>query len=126
MNGSTVRNKLRAGDENMTNENGKSQAAAALASRRFPEAGATLLIFLGILFQLAELGYGHLGSNNLWFFSVMLADIWNILSLRLNVPALGEVLHYWPLALVGLGVAILLATHENRTSRARRGNRHGQ
>ena len=35
-------------------------------------------------------------------------------------------LRYWPLALVGLGLAILLATHENRSRRARRGNRHGQ
>jgi hypothetical protein len=126
MNGNTVQNKLRAGDENMTNANGRSDVTAALAGRRFPEAGATMLILLGIVFQLAELGYGHLGSNNMWFFSVMLADIWNILSMRLNVPALGEVLRYWPLALVGLGFAILLATHENRSSRTRRGNRHGE
>lgn len=110
----------------MTNANGQSSMTTALEGVRCPEAGATLLILLGIVFQLGELGYGHLQSGNLWFFSTMLTDIWNILSLRLDVPALGELLRYWPLALVGLGLAILLATHENRSRRVRRGNRHGQ
>jgi hypothetical protein len=126
MNGNKDRNKLRAGDEQMTNTNDRSSMTSTLEGVRFPEAGATLLILLGIVFQLGELGYGHLQSSNLWFFSTMLTDIWNILSLRLDVPALGELLHYWPLALVGLGLAILLATHENRSRRVRRGNRHGQ
>lgn len=110
----------------MTNANGRQSVTASIERVRFPEAGATLLILLGIVFQLGELGYGHLQSGNLWFFSTMLTDIWNILSLRLNVPALAELLRYWPLALVGLGLAILLATHENRSLRARRGNRHAQ
>ena len=110
----------------MTNANGRQSVTASIERVRFPEAGATLLILLGIVFQFGVLGYGHLQSANLWFFSTMLTDIWNILSLRLNVPALGELLRYWPLALVGLGLAILLATHENRSLRARRGNRHAQ
>jgi hypothetical protein len=125
MNGNKDRSKLQVGDEQMTNANGRS-VTSTLEGVRFPEAGATLLILLGIVFQLGELGYGHLQSGNLWFFSTMLTDIWNILSLRLDVPALGELLHYWPLVLVGLGLAILLATHENRSLRARKGNRHGQ
>ena len=124
MNGNTDRNKLRAGDEQMTNANGGSSMTSTLEGVRLPEAGATLLILLGIVFQLGELGYGHLQSGNLWFFSTMLTDIWNILSLRLDVPGLSELLRYWPLALVALGLAILLATHENRSRRARRGNRH--
>jgi hypothetical protein len=52
---------------------------------------------------------------------MMLADIWNILSMRLNLPDAAEVLRYWPLVLVGLGLAILLATQENRSSASRRG-----
>jgi hypothetical protein len=124
MNGNTDRNKARAGDENMTNANRQSAVTTALESTRFPEAGATLLIVLGVLFQLGELGYGHLRLGNLWFFSMMLNDIWNILSMRLNIPALSDLLRYWPLALVGLGFAILLATHENRAFRARRGTRN--
>jgi hypothetical protein len=126
MNGNTVRNKNRAGDENMTNANRQSLVAATVDGVRFPEAGATLLILLGVVFQLGELGYGHLGLGNLWFFSIMFTDIWNILSMRLNIPNLADLLHYWPLVLVGLGLAILLATHENRSRRARRGNRNGE
>jgi hypothetical protein len=125
MHGNTDRHKRRAGDEEMTNANGRT-SVTSLEGVRFPEAGATLLILLGIVFQLGELGYGHLQSSNLWFFSTMLTDIWNILSLRLDVPGLAELLRYWPLALVGLGLAILLATHENRSLRARKGNRHAQ
>lgn len=111
----------------MTNAHGQSSVTSTQQSLRFPEAGATLLILLGIIFQLGELGYGHLGlGNNLWFFSIMLTDIWNILSMRLNIPALADLLRYWPLILVGLGLAILLATHENRSFRARRGIRHDE
>jgi hypothetical protein len=122
MNGNTVRNKVRAGDENMTNANRQSLMAATVQGVRFP----TFLILLGILFQLVELGYAHLGLGNLWLFSIMFTDIWNILSMRLNIPNLADLLRYWPLVLVGLGLAILLATHENRSSRARRGNRNGE
>jgi hypothetical protein len=126
MNGTTVRNKVRAGDENMTNANRQSLVATTLEGVRFPEAGATFLILLGSVFQLVELGYAHLGLGNLWFFSIMFTDIWNILSMRLNIPNLADLLRYWPLVLVGLGLAILLATHENRSSRTRRGNLNGQ
>jgi hypothetical protein len=122
MNGNAVRNKVRAGDKNMTNANRQSLMAATVQGVRFP----TFLILLGILFQLVELGYAHLGLGNLWLFSIMFTDIWNILSMRLNIPNLPDLLRYWPLVLVGLGLAILLATHENRSSRARRGNRNGE
>jgi hypothetical protein len=127
MNGDTVRNKDWAGDENMTKANRQFSMVATFGGAGLPEVGATLLILLGIIFQLGELGYGHLGlGNNLWFFSIMLTDIWNILSMRLNIPAVADLLRYWPLILVGLGLAILLATHENRSSRARRGIRHDE
>lgn len=106
----------------MTNANRQSLMAATVQGVRFP----TFLILLGILFQLVELGYAHLGLGNLWLFSIMFTDIWNILSMRLNIPNLADLLRYWPLVLVGLGLAILLATHENRSSRARRGNRNGE
>jgi hypothetical protein len=94
---------------------------SVFSSARIPVAGAALLILLGIAFQFGELGYGHLRLDNLWLFSMMLADIWNILSMRLNLPDAAEVLRYWPLVLVGLGLAILLATQENRSSASRRG-----
>lgn len=111
----------------MTKANRQFSMAATFGGAGLPEVGATLLILLGIIFQLGELGYGHLGlGNNLWFFSIVLSDIWNILSLRLNIPAVADLLRYWPLILVGLGLAILLATRENRSFRARRGIRHDE
>jgi hypothetical protein len=114
-------NELRLGDQTMTSTNGQSPMTSLISSARIPVAGASLLILLGIAFQLGELGYGHLRLDNLWLFSMMLGDIWNILSVRLNIPSAGEVLRYWPLILVGLGLAILLATQENRFSASRRG-----
>ncbi len=105
----------------MTSTNGQSPMTSLISSSRFPITSAAVLILLGIAFQLGELGYGHLRLDNLWLFSMMLADIWNILSVRLNIPDAGEVLRYWPLILVGLGLAILLATQENRFSASRRG-----
>ena len=105
----------------MTSANGQSPMTSLISSARLPVTSAAVLILLGIAFQLGELGYGHLRLDNLWLFSMMLADIWNILSVRLNIPDAGEVLRYWPLILVGLGLAILLATQENRFSASRRG-----
>jgi hypothetical protein len=114
-------NAIRIGDNTMTSTNGQSSMTSMISSARIPAAGATLLILLGIVLQLGELGYSHLRLDNLWLFSMMVGDIWNILSMRLNLPSSGEVLRYWPLILVGLGLAILLATQENRFSASRRG-----
>ena len=105
----------------MTSANGHSPMISLFSSARIPVAGAALLILLGIAFQLGELGYGHLRLDNLWLFSMMVGDICNILSMRLNLSSAADVLRYWPLILVGLGLAILLATQENRFSASRRG-----
>ena len=105
----------------MTSTNGQSPMTSLFSGARIPVAGAALLILLGVIFQVGELGYGHLRLDNLWLFSMMLGDIWNILSMHLNLPSAGALLHYWPLILVGLGLAILLATQENRFSASRRG-----
>src|ERR1700720_470174 len=107
-------NAIRIGDKTMTSTNGPSPITSLISSARIPVAGAALLILLGIVFQLGEIRYGHLCFDNLWLFSMMVGDIWNILSMRLNLPNAGEVLRYWPFILVGLGLAILLATNENR------------
>lgn len=69
---------------------------------------AALLILLGIVFQLGELGYGHLGAQNFWFVSMVAQSAWNMLSMRGNGPAFDEVVRWWPLALVSMGLAILL------------------
>jgi hypothetical protein len=114
-------NAIRIGENTMTSTNGDAPMNSLFSTARISVVGAGLLILLGIAFQLGELGYGHLRMDNFWLFSMMVGDIWNILSMRLNLPSAAEVLRYWPLILVGLGLAILLATQENRFSASRRG-----
>ena len=84
----------------------------------FPVASATLLILFGIVFQVVELTCRNLHLGNLWLLSVLASDIWNILSVHFNVPAIGDALLYWPLVMICMGLAILLAVRENRPSRA--------
>jgi hypothetical protein len=86
------------------------------SSMGFPVASATLLILFGIVFQALELTCRNLHLGNLWLLSVLASDIWNILSLHFSVPAIGDVLLYWPLVMICLGLAILLAVRENRPS----------
>ena len=92
------------------------------SSMGFPVASATLLILFGIVFQVVELTCRNLHLGNLWLLSVLASDIWNILSVHFNVPAIGDVLLYWPLVMICMGLAILLAVRENRPSRASKDN----
>ena len=84
----------------------------------FPVASATLLILFGIVFQVVELTCRNLHLGNLWLLSVLASDIWNILSVHFNVPTIGDALLYWPLVMICMGLAILLAVRENLPSRA--------
>ncbi|MGH9683945.1 MAG: hypothetical protein ACRD4S_10085 [Candidatus Acidiferrales bacterium] len=69
---------------------------------------AALLIVLGIVLQSAELGYGHLRPDNLWLVSVIGTGIWNMLAAHSGVPGFFELLQFWPLLLVTLGLGIFL------------------
>ena len=103
---------------NSTPEN--ASVSEATSSSGFPVASATLLILFGIVFQVVELTCRNLHFGNWWLLSVLASDIWNILSMHFNVPSIGAVLLYWPLVMICLGSAILLAVRENRPARARR------
>jgi hypothetical protein len=105
--------KVPAGDEKMTNTNRQTQSTASISGSAVMSAAATVLVLVGIVFQGAELGYGHIAPGNFWLFSVLATNIWNILSLHVNVSALQEFCRFWPLLLVGLGLAIMLAAREN-------------
>ena len=102
-----------------TNEN--ETVTATTSNLGFPLASAAVLIVFGIFFQLAELACRSLHLGNLWQLSVLASDIWNILSVRFNVPSMREFLFYWPLVMICLGLAIFLAVNENRPSHARKG-----
>jgi hypothetical protein len=104
------------------------------ANRQFPiEVGvsgtailaAGVLILLGVAFQLGELGYGHFDPRNYWLFSVFVSGIWNMLALRLNAPGVQDMIQFWPLILVGTGLAVLLVSRRNGRSRASSGRNAG-
>jgi hypothetical protein len=89
---------------------------------------AAVLILVGLVFQGGELGYTHIRTDNAWLFSVLASNIWNILSLRMNVSAMRDFLRFWPLLLVSLGLALMLATRQNRSpglSGSRQGGNRG-
>ena len=101
----------------MKSANEIESTARTSSNKGFPVASATLLIFFGIIFQLTELACRNLRLGNLWLLSVLASDLWNILSVHFNVPSLGQILFYWPLTMICLGLAILLALRENKPSR---------
>jgi hypothetical protein len=113
-------NKVSAGDESMTNAN--QQIRSSVSGSVAISAAAIVLMLVGFVFQMAELGSAHAQPDNSWLFSVLASNIWNILSLRMNVFAMQDFLRFWPLLLVSLGLAILLATRQN-SSRSLSGNR---
>src|SRR6202142_2001863 len=97
------------GEAIMTKAERQSSFEAPATGAAILMAGAGLLILLGIVFQLAELGYGHVNANNFWLFSVLAANVWAIVSTHLNVPALTEMLRFWPRLLVCSVFAMLAA-----------------
>jgi hypothetical protein len=113
-----------AGVETMTNVERQSSSASISGSGML-FIGSALLIVVGVVFQAGELGVGHFRLDNLWLVSVVASDLWNLAATRIGGPTVAEVLRYWPLILVGLGLSIMLATQENRLSRTRKGAKHG-
>jgi uncharacterized membrane protein len=113
-------NKVSMGDESMTNAN--QQTRSSVSGSVVISAAAIVLILVGVVFQTAELGSAHAQLDNSWLFSVLASNIWNILSLRMNVSAMQDFLRFWPLLLVSLGLAIMLATRQNN-SRRKEGSR---
>ncbi len=68
---------------------------------------AGFLILAGIVFQLAQLGYDGLAEKNFWFLSMIAGNIWNFAAMRFNLPAVDEMLRFWPMLLVATGLAVL-------------------
>ena len=99
----------------MAYANRQAQSAASTSGSAAISAAASVLVLVGVVFQGAELGYGHIAPANFWQFSVLATNIWNILSLHMNISSMQEFCRFWPLLLVGFGVAIMLAARENRS-----------
>jgi hypothetical protein len=96
-----------------------------ISGSAFLMVGSALLVMVGLVFQVGEIGFGHFRMDNLWLVSVVASDLWNLLAARLGGPSLAEVLRFWPLILVGLGLSMMLATQENRLRRTRKGAKYG-
>jgi hypothetical protein len=97
----------------MVNANGQRAWTDSVAAR---VAGmvAGLLILLGIVFQLGELGYGHVPAHDWWLISTVTQAVWSLVALKVNGPALGQVLRFWPLILVSMGLGILMLRLERQ------------
>ena len=93
-------------------------------------AGAGLMILLGVVLQLAELGYGQFIPGESWLVSALASELWSVVAIHLNIPSLHTIFVYWPLLLVGLGCSTLLAMRagslDRSTLSARTGSNYGQ
>jgi hypothetical protein len=81
----------------------------ASISRMAALIGAAFLVVTGLVLQLCQFGIGHQTANGFWFMQMVVASIWRLMAFRVNMPELVEVLRFWPLLLIGLGLAILVA-----------------
>lgn len=92
----------------MVNENQQMSFGSSISVTTITMLVAGLLILLGIVFQLGELGYGHVSAHNLWFVSVVTQGAVNLLSSGSSGGTIDGILRWWPLALVSVGLAILM------------------
>lgn len=92
----------------MTEPNGQNFRETIRRGGALNVLGAILLILLGIVFQLSELGYGHLRPENFWLLSMIATSVWNLFALHVNIPGSRELFSFWPLLLICIGMASLL------------------
>jgi len=84
-------------------------ASSPIVSRTVAFIAAGLLIFVGLVFQLGEFVCNQLNVTSYWLIHIIAMNVWNALVLRLNALGFEGILRFWPLLLVGFGLAILLA-----------------
>jgi len=85
------------------------RVSAPMVSRTVAFIAAGLLIFVGLVFQLGEFICSQLNATGYWLIHIIAMNIWNALVLRLSALGFEGILRFWPLLLVGFGLAILLA-----------------
>lgn len=88
-----------------------------------------LLVLLGIVLQLVELGYA---GGGLWQFNLVVGRLWQMFTLivKLDAPALAAWIKFWPVGLIGAGLILLFGRMwENRlgsSSPVLKGERNGR
>jgi hypothetical protein len=102
-----------AGEGMMVNANQQRHFSESLLAKSMMIA-AGLLIVLGTVLQLGQLGYDHISPGNFWLVSMVAQGLWNLVAMHMNGPAMQEVLRFWPLMLVSVGLGILMLRMEQR------------
>jgi hypothetical protein len=92
----------------MTTANGQFLRKCVRQGSSLKFLAAILLILLGIVLQLSELGYGHLRAENFWLVSMIATSLWNLFAVHANAPGVHELVSFWPLLLICLGLGGLL------------------
>jgi uncharacterized membrane protein len=111
MNSDTVH----AGEETMAKTNRRFSSQNTVSNSMLAIAGSGLLILLGLMFQLGELGYSHLSPANFWFATMVTESVWNVVATHCDVPALQQLTRFWPLVLVAFGMGVLLVMKRGNT-----------
>lgn len=96
----------------MANANGQRAFTESIAAK-VTLVAAGLLILFGVVIQLGELGYGHINANNWWVVSTAIGALWRVVT-RVNAPGMDEVLRFWPLVIVSIGLGILMLKVEKQ------------
>lgn len=115
----------------MTNPNRHLSFGASSSTATVHWIAAGLLISMGVMFQLGELGYGPLSRGNLWLI-FMIAESGRRMLAVLDGSAFEQLLQFWPLLPLGCGLAILFARRRGNRVRnslgtaTRTGDRHGE
>jgi hypothetical protein len=86
-----------------------------------PGAAATMLILGGIVLQLGGLGYMQVGLDYLWMLFLVVESAWNVVSMHGNLPWLQQIVVFWPLLLVGVGLGILLIAGGSKPTASKTG-----
>jgi hypothetical protein len=102
------RHQILAGDDMMMTNADRRVSSPASTSSAAATLGAAVLIFVGIVFQLCELGYAHLTDSH-WVASLLLQSLWSLADGWVKAAAIGDSFRFWPLALVVAGCAILFS-----------------
>jgi hypothetical protein len=122
---------VQGGEKTMANANRRFGSHTQSSKSILELAAALLLVSLGVMFQLGELGYSHLGAGNLWFATMVAQGAWNVIAAHFEVPVVRQLLRFWPLILVCVGMGVLLVTRRGNTMRLskvsadRRGSTYG-
>ncbi|HUK29984.1 MAG TPA: hypothetical protein VLV89_02655 [Candidatus Acidoferrum sp.] len=78
-------------------------------------AGAGLLVLLGLMAQLGELGLGPFTRDSFWIIPFLAEGLWNILRALVTRTAFAAAIPFWPLAFVLAGcVTIFLLNSQGR------------